>query len=113
MATTPHHTRPNRSHAGSSVEEIRNEPDWTTTHKYRIGFRDRNDRHTGYTHAGDDTITSEMQDFLAQAREEAEELEGELGKKELINVREFMTKQEASIQYTSFVYLKRLRASFD
>lgn len=94
MVTTPHYTRPNRSHAGSSLEEIKNEPDWTTTHKYRIGFRDRNDRHTGHTHIGDECITPEERDLLAQAKNEAEKLEEELGEQDLINVREFMTKQE-------------------
>ncbi|PCG91978.1 Hypothetical protein PENO1_090980 [Penicillium occitanis (nom. inval.)] len=92
MATTPHYTRPNRSHGGSSLEEIKNEPDWSTTHKYRIGFRDRHDRHTGYTHAGDDT--PEEREFLAQAKKEAEKLQEELGERQWISVREFMTKQE-------------------
>lgn len=94
MATTPHYTLPNRSHVGSSVEEIKNEPDWSTTYKYRIGFRDKHDRHTGYTHAGDEWITPEERDFLAHAKKEAEKLQEELGGKELIDVREFMTQQE-------------------
>ncbi|EED24630.1 nitrate reductase, putative [Talaromyces stipitatus ATCC 10500] len=95
MPTTPHYTRPNRSHGGASAEEIQDEPDWTKSHKHRIGFREHStERHTGYTHAGDDWISSEERDFLAQARKEAEELEEEIGQKDLVNVREFMTKQE-------------------
>jgi nitrate reductase (NAD(P)H) len=109
MATTPHYTRPNRSHGGSSLEEIKNEPDWSTTHKYRIGFRDRHDRHTGYTHAGDDT--PEERGFLAQAKKEAEKLQEELGERQLINVREFMTKQEVCLNL--FVCLTRLTTGVD
>ncbi|KAJ5244640.1 hypothetical protein N7489_004736 [Penicillium chrysogenum] len=90
----PHYTRPNRSHGGSSKGEIQDEPDWVRTHNHRIGFRDRNDRHAGLTHAGDDWNTEQQRQFLIQAKEEAEELGTELSDKKLIDVREFMTKQE-------------------
>lgn len=42
MAATPHYTPPDRSHSGSSKDDIENEPDWAKTHNHRIGFRDRN-----------------------------------------------------------------------
>lgn len=91
---TPHHTRPNRSHAGSSKEEVQNEPNWVQTHNHRIGFRDENDRHPGLTHVGDDWHTEQQRHFLAQAKKAAEELSTELKDEKLIDVREFMTKQE-------------------
>lgn len=92
-ATAPHYTRPDRSQVGSSEEAIRNEPDWAQTHSHRIGYRDRNDRHPGFTHHGEEW-TSEQREFLAQAREEAQELKKRLGEHDLTTVRDFMTKQE-------------------
>lgn len=90
----PHHTRPDHSHAGSSKEEIQNEPDWVQTHNHRIGFRDKNDRRPGLTHVGDEWHTEQQRQFLDQAKREAEELSKEIKDKELIDVREFMAKQE-------------------
>lgn len=94
MTPRPHYTHPNRSHGGSSKDEIHNEPDWIKTHNHRIGFRDSNDRHPGYTHVGDEWDTERQREFLTKAKKEAEELSEELRNKTLINVREFMTKQE-------------------
>lgn len=94
MAAKPHYTRPDRRHGGSSENDIRNEPDWAKTHNHRIGFRDRNDRHPGLTHHGEEWSSEEEREFLAQARKEAEELGKKLGEHDLLNVREFMTKQE-------------------
>jgi nitrate reductase (NAD(P)H) len=97
MTAKPHHTRPNRRHGGSSRDEIQNEPDWTKTHNHRIGFRDRNDRHPGYTHVGDEGDTVRQSEFLALAKKESEELSTELKHRKLLNVREFMAKQEVCI----------------
>ena len=108
MATTPHYTHPNRNHAGSSIEEVRNEPDWTNDYNYRIGFLDGDDRYTGLTHAGEEWTGTDEREFLARAKKEAEELEAELSEKNLINVREFMTKQEVRSQ--GILYPKRLAA---
>ncbi|KAJ5815359.1 hypothetical protein N7474_007136 [Penicillium riverlandense] len=94
MTESSHYTRPNTSHPGSSADDIRDEPDWTRTHNHRIGFRDRNDRHPGLTHHGDEWESEEESKFLEQAKKEAKELEMELGKQDLVDVREFMAKQE-------------------
>lgn len=94
MVGKPHYTSPNTSHQGSSEQDIQNEPDWSKTHNHRIGFRDRNDRHPGLTHHGEEWASEQERVFLEQARKEAEELGKELGEHDLINVREFMTKQE-------------------
>lgn len=90
----PHYTRPNRNHSGASEDEIRNEPDWAQTHSHRIGYRDRNDRHPGFTHHGEEYSNEEEREFLAQAKKEAQELRKQLGEHDLTNVRDFMTKQE-------------------
>lgn len=97
MPAKVHYTRPNTSHGGSSEGDIRHEPDWSQTHDHRIGFRDRNDRHPGLTHQGDEWDSEQEQEFLAQAKKEADELGQELGKHDLVNVREFMTKQEVCV----------------
>lgn len=102
MAPKPHYTRPNRSHGGSSKDDIQNEPDWVKTHNHHIGFRDHNDRRPGYTHIGDDCNTEHEREFLAQAKKEADELNKELEEQDLTNVREFMTKEEVC---TGFFFL--------
>ncbi len=97
----PHHTHPDRSHAGSSKEEIQNEPDWVHTHNHRIGFRDKDDRHPGLTHVGDECHTEKQRQFLDQAKKEAAELRRQITNKELINIREFMEKQEVRTSIAS------------
>lgn len=94
MAPQPHYTQPSRSHPGSSADDILNEPDWLKTYAHRIGFRDRNDRHPGLTHHGDEWDTQEKRTFSTQAKKEAEDLDKELGEHDLLSVRDFMTKQE-------------------
>lgn len=94
----PHYTLPDRSHGGSTKEEIQDEPDWEQTHSHRIGFRDENDRHPGLTHVGDEWHTEQQRQFLARADEEAQELRTDLKNKKLINIREFMTKQEVILE---------------
>lgn len=101
MAPSRHYTRPDRSHLGSTTDDILNEPEWAKTHNNRIGFRDRNDRFPGFTHHGDEWHTEQEQEFLAQAKKEAEELGSRLVKHDLTHVREFMTKQEVCAS-TSF-----------
>lgn len=98
MQGTPlHYTRPNRSFMGSSKDDIQDEPDWSNTHNNRIGFRDRNERHPGFTHIGDEWNKEEERQFLAEAKNEADELQKELGNRNLINVRMFMNKQQVDI----------------
>ncbi|CAI7566087.1 unnamed protein product [Penicillium palitans] len=94
MTATPHYTRPTRIHGGSSRDDVLNEPDWAITHSHRIGFRDRDDRHPAYTHIGDDWDPEQEREFLAQAKQEAEELSKKLGEHDLITVRDYMNKQE-------------------
>jgi hypothetical protein len=91
---TPHYTRPMRSHAGASEEDVLNEPDWVITHNHRIGFRNRDNRHPAYTHVGDDWGPEQEQEFLAQAKKEADELNKKLVEHDLITVRDYMDKQE-------------------
>lgn len=90
----PHDTCPDRSHGGSTKEEIQDEPDWIQTHNHRIGFRDENDRRPGLTHVGDERHTEQQRQFLTQAAEEAEELRTDIKAHKLVGIREFMTKQE-------------------
>lgn len=105
MAATPHYTYPKRS--GSSRDDVLNEPDWAITHSHRIGFRDRDDRHLAHTHTGDDWDPEQEREFLAQAKQEAEELSKKLREHDLINVRDYRNKQEVrtSVSQTSLLSL--------
>ncbi|KAF7713010.1 Uncharacterized protein PECH_007246 [Penicillium ucsense] len=95
MATKTHYTTPNRTHGGSTQDEIQKEPDWANANHNRIGFRDTHDRQFGYTHAGDDSWDEEEhREFLAWAKKESEQLGQEIHDHELVTVREFMAKQE-------------------
>ncbi|KAK2763124.1 hypothetical protein FQN54_009759 [Arachnomyces sp. PD_36] len=91
MSTIPHHTW-RSDHPGSTKQEILEEPEWHSARAHRIGFRDRENRVAGLTHVGDER--KEDQEFWEQAQKKAQELKDELGKGELLSVRDFMTKQE-------------------
>ena len=41
-----------RQHAGSTAQDIPDEPDWRIVHQHRIGYRYREDGKTGLTHTG-------------------------------------------------------------
>lgn len=96
MTTRLHHTRPNRSHPGSSVHDIENEPNWTSSYKSHIGFRSKDGRRFGFTHVDDDPASSEDLGFVTLADEKAQNLKREIEAKELIGVRGFMEQQEVS-----------------
>ena len=52
MAPIPYNVRV-QWHPGSTAEDIQNEPDWEThTGEHRVGYRNRQDRRSGLTHAG-------------------------------------------------------------
>jgi nitrate reductase (NAD(P)H) len=94
MPSIPHRTW-TRDYPGCSREEILQEPEWQTARSHRIGFRDRENRAVGLTHIGDES--KEDREFWEQARQKAEELKDELGRGQLLSVRDFMTKQEVYI----------------
>ncbi|KAF2164012.1 hypothetical protein M409DRAFT_25783 [Zasmidium cellare ATCC 36951] len=55
-----------QDHPGSSRQDIDNEPDWKSDHQHRIGFRNRQDRVPGLTHA-DDEDDSNVPDLINSA----------------------------------------------
>ena len=48
------------SHPGSTAEDIGHEPDWSDGHQHPIGFKNRQDRVPGLTHAADDDEEGEV-----------------------------------------------------
>lgn len=95
MPQLPHYTRP-RDHPGSSETDILEEPDWVQALSHHVGVLDKSDRLPGLTTGGDETpyVDEEHRKFLEQAGIEAEELEKALKARDLVSVRDFMTKQE-------------------
>lgn len=96
-----------RHHPGSSAQDIKNEPHWTTGHQHRIGYRNRQDRVPGLTHqydeAGDPpdltrSPSSSDQDAEAEFDEEAKEGYRKLKEKaqrgELVNFRDIVTNEK-------------------
>ena len=91
-----------RGHPGSSKEDIENEPDWSTTHPHRIGYRDRYDRIPGLVHGGDESDESDESDssFNRKAKKEEDELRQKLKQHKLVNFREAKQKQEVCFPNT-------------
>lgn len=95
MPQRPHYTRP-RAHPGSSAADILREPDWRKTFSHHVGVLDSSDRRPGMTTGGDETPyhDEEHRKFLKRAEIDATELEKALKARDLLTVRDFMTKQE-------------------
>ncbi|KAF2089605.1 hypothetical protein K490DRAFT_37273 [Saccharata proteae CBS 121410] len=74
-----------QNHPGSSAKDIANEPDWTSAHSHRIGFRNHQDRIPGITHRNDD-----YDEEVLEARREFQELKDEVKRGDLINFRDVM-----------------------
>lgn len=75
---------------GSSVENIQNEPDWSSTHNHRIGFRNAQNRYAGFTHDGDHGPYEREEDrkFGEEAMRKHRELLKREDRGELINFRD-------------------------
>jgi len=53
MPPIPHRIKV-RHHPGSSLQDIKNEPEWGSGHEHRVGFRNTQNRVPGLTHSGDE-----------------------------------------------------------
>lgn len=78
-----------KDHPGSSAQEIDDEPDWSSGHTHRIGFKNRDDRVPGVTHKRND-YSEEIKRAKEQLRQLREEAKG--GK--LVNFRDLIESQE-------------------
>ena len=72
MAPIPHRVRVS-NHPGSSIADIEGEPDWGVGHEHRIGYKNRQDRRAGITHACDEDedepeVDKEYQELQARAQ---------------------------------------------
>ncbi|OCL15197.1 hypothetical protein AOQ84DRAFT_225138 [Glonium stellatum] len=81
-----------KDHPGSSLEEIQSEPDWAIGHEHRIGYKNRQDRFPGLTHADDEI--EEAKEQSKEAKKEHEELEERTRKGELVNFRDIIKNQK-------------------
>lgn len=102
------YTMAREKHPGASDLEILNEPDWTQTHTHHIGIRSRDARFIGLTHAGDEWLHEIEED----AEKKQRELREKLKKRELVTVRDVMTKQKVPrVNYMLFKVEQCLRMS--
>lgn len=93
------------SHPGSSAQDIQDEPDWTSRHQHRIGFKNRQDRKPGLTHEADEAddvpdltrSSSEDEDdkeaFDEQARADYEKLKRDAEGGKLTNFRDIVSNE--------------------
>lgn len=81
-----------RQHPGSSQHDIDNEPEWGAGHQHRVGYRNRQDRRPGITHAGDEREDDAA--FRKRALQELQQLHDEIDHGKLINFRDAVTQQE-------------------
>lgn len=94
-----------RDHPGSSKEDMQAEPDWSKNlSEHRIGFRNRQDRRPGFTHADDEqeddtpdlsrSSSSESDlGYDAEAKQKYEELLSEEHQGQLVNFRDVVEHQ--------------------
>nr|POF18611.1 nitrate reductase [nadh] 1 [Quercus suber] len=95
-------------HPGSSEQEINDEPDWTSGHEHRVGYRNRQDRFPGLTHEQDEgelppgltrstgsTSSDETEEqFDADAKEALDTLREQAKAGELLNFRDIISKEK-------------------
>lgn len=78
-----------KDHPGSSAQEIKDEPDWTTGHHHHIGFKNRQDFVPGVTHPHD-----EYDEEVERATRAWVLLRAEAQRGQLINFRDLVNNQE-------------------
>jgi len=91
-----------RDHPGSSEKELQAEPDWSAnTSEHRIGFKNRQDRRPGFTHASDEqevkipnlsrsSSSGGDSDYGGEAKAKYEELLSEEHQGKLVNFRDIV-----------------------
>lgn len=89
-ASKPWVVRVRDDHAGSTDEEVRNEPDWDVGHEHRVGYRNRNNRRPGITHHQD-----EYRHEVDEAGRQREELRKDVERGKLVNFRHVIQHQKA------------------
>ncbi|OQO12698.1 hypothetical protein B0A48_02161 [Cryoendolithus antarcticus] len=96
-----------RDHPGSSAEDIHDEPNWTSGHQHRVGYRNDQGRLPGLTHDADEASdvpdltfpssgseSEDEQTFDEDARRRFQELKTRANKGDLLNFRDIITNQE-------------------
>lgn len=85
-----------RNHPGSSVQDIQNEPDWSSGHEHRIGFVNGQSRVPGLTHSGDEIEDSDPHDEreAEEAQSRYQNFKEEVKEGKLVNFRDVIKAQE-------------------
>jgi nitrate reductase (NAD(P)H) len=78
-----------QDHPGSTLEEIANEPNWSSGHEHRVGYRNKGSRLPGLTHKHD-----EYQDEIELSLKEKERLRHDIESGKLVNFRNIIESQE-------------------
>ena len=79
-------------HPGSSAEDIADEPEWTSKHSHRVGYRNEDERLPGLTHEGD-SREDDVDDYEDEAIERYKELRERVRKGDLVNFQDVMKSQ--------------------
>lgn len=77
-----------QEHPGSSPQEIRNEADWTRASQHRVGFKNRDGRKSGITHADDEHNRHTRTNGVSESN-------GKPVGESLVNFRDVAVKREA------------------
>lgn len=78
-----------RDHPGSTLSEIKNEPDWTQGHQHRVGLLNQQGRRPGLTHQDD-----ELDDENEAPAQIWQETKDKAKKGDLTNFRDIMHEQK-------------------
>ncbi|KAK3330022.1 hypothetical protein B0H66DRAFT_611244 [Apodospora peruviana] len=80
-----------KSHPGSSVKDIENEPDWSKRRAHRIGYKDHDGRRPGITHT--DYEEHEIPEDIKEAVRRRDELRRKIDTGHLVNFRDVIEHQ--------------------
>jgi len=78
-------------HPGSSSSELKDEPEWGVGHQHRVGYKNKQDRRPGLTHAQDE---SDEDDETAQ--EHFQDLKDDAKDGKLTNFRNLVSQQKVT-----------------
>lgn len=81
-----------QEHPGSSAQAIQDEPDWGGQHQHRVGFKNRQDRRPGLTHAAEDD--EELVRDEKEAEQEHDQLISREKSGELVNFRDMVENEK-------------------
>ena len=87
-----------KTHPGSSEDDIKNEPDWSSSNDHRIGFLNLQNRIPGLTHSGDEQSDDEDNEHSEEieAIRRFQSLKEKKDHGELINFRDIVENEKVN-----------------